>query len=208
MTRRPITILTIAAIAAIPAASVASAKNGSDDVRGTSPSKSEQRAGAGTVTSFDGSQLVITLADGSTISGRVTRRTEIECSRALGARRSAYYGSGGDSHGSDDRGADDRGGKGHGSDDAPGDDRGGKGHGSDDVKPTTTTPDDSPDPTTPAGTTPAGTTPAATTPAGTTPAATTPGGRPRCGRALLVPGASVRKSRVRAGAFKKVHLYR
>lgn len=187
MAHRSITILSAAALLTLPVASVASAKHGSDDRGGDDrSSKKEQRVGAGTVSSYAGGTLVITLTDGSTISGEVTRRTEIECSRRSSSSSAATRSK-------------------HGEDDGPGDDRGGDrgGKGSDDPSPT---PTNSPMPTTSPSPSPmpgAGTTPSGTTPAGTTPSA----GR-RCGRNLLVPGASVRKARVRGGVYKKVHLYR
>lgn len=190
MPRRSVTILSAAALLTLPVASAASAKHGSDDRGGDDrPAKQEQRVGAGTVASFTDGTLVITLADGSSLSGRVTRRTEIECSRVSSSSSASRSK--------------------HGEDDAPGDDRGGQrggGHGSDDPV-ASSAPKPAPTPT-PTATTPAGTTPTGTTPAGTTPAGTTPSSARRCGRSLLVPGASVRKARVRGGVYKKVHLYR
>jgi hypothetical protein len=59
---------------------------------------------AGTIASFEGGVLKITLADGSTVTGKVTERTEIQCSTA-GAQDFGDdngqdgEGSSGDSHG-------------------------------------------------------------------------------------------------------------
>ena len=58
---------------------------------------------AGTVTSFTGGVLTITLTDGSTVSGKVTEGTEINCQSATPAS------SGDDEAGSDDSGSDDSG---------------------------------------------------------------------------------------------------
>jgi hypothetical protein len=61
---------------------------------------------AGTVASFTGGVLTLTLADGSTVSGKVTDRTEIECKPAPPiapptAQTSDHHG---DNQGSDDNG--------------------------------------------------------------------------------------------------------
>jgi hypothetical protein len=62
--------------------------------------------GAGTVTSFEGGVLKITLADGTVVSGKVAERTEISCGLA------AEDGEPGDDDGGQDRGEDHGGGDG------------------------------------------------------------------------------------------------
>ncbi len=60
---------------------------------------------AGTVASFSNGVLTITLKDGSTVSGKVTSFTEIECRAAMAA--AASHGDQGDDNGQgDDRGRD------------------------------------------------------------------------------------------------------
>jgi hypothetical protein len=83
---------------------------------GTTTSTTPAPAPAGTVKSFDGSVLTITLADGSTVAGAVTSRTEIECRMAGdddatgedgGDMRTADQGpGGGDDNQGDDQGGD------------------------------------------------------------------------------------------------------
>jgi hypothetical protein len=67
---------------------------------------SEDRAG--TIASFTGGVLTIALNDGSTVSGKVTERTEIECSApSMSASAADFSGhDGGDDNGFDDRGND------------------------------------------------------------------------------------------------------
>lgn len=82
----------------------------------------------GTVKSFDGTTLVISLFGGGTVEGRVTAATEVTC-RAEDAATTASRGSGSDSgnRGNDDQGDDhtqDRGGDRGDRDDDQGDDRG------------------------------------------------------------------------------------
>ena len=69
----------------------------------TTPSGSEPAA---TITSFENGVLKLTLADGSTVSGKVTERTEIEC-------HAANQQAGEDNDGNDDQG-DDQGDDSHG----------------------------------------------------------------------------------------------
>ena len=64
---------------------------------------------AGTIASFSGGVLTITLAGGGTLSGAVTERTEIECGEDAKARSS--------SHGDDDDADEDRSGRRGGDDD-------------------------------------------------------------------------------------------
>src|ERR1700704_4572200 len=68
---------------------------------------------AGTVASFTGGTLTITLNDGSTVSGKVTPRTEIECGAAMAS--AADHGDGGRSNGDNGDGDGD-----HGSGDSSG----------------------------------------------------------------------------------------
>lgn len=168
MNSRPLTILGIAALLSVP--TVAVAKGGDDDRgRDDKSGKRDQRYGSGTVSSYAGGRLTITLSNGETVTARVTRRTEIECSSASQkATRSK-----------------------RGDDDAPGDDSRGRGRGSDDSPSPSPTSSPEPSPTSSPSPSPK----------------PTPGAR-RCGRAQLVEGAKVRKSRVRAGTFKKVQLFR
>jgi hypothetical protein len=70
----------------------------------TTPSGSEPAA---TITSFENGVLKLTLADGSTVTGKVTERTEIEC-------RAASQQTGDDNEGNDEGG--DEGGPGSGDD--------------------------------------------------------------------------------------------
>ncbi|MHB8240403.1 MAG: hypothetical protein ACYDHN_00265 [Solirubrobacteraceae bacterium] len=63
---------------------------------------------AGTVASFTGGVLTITLTDGSTVSGKVTEETEIRCTTAL----AEGLGEGHDGEGGEDVGEDSHGGSG------------------------------------------------------------------------------------------------
>jgi hypothetical protein len=80
-----------------------------------SPSGSTQASGpgasagetAGTIASFTGATLTITLNDGSTVSAKITEDTEIEC-RATTARAASDDGSADDNDQGDDRGQDGR----------------------------------------------------------------------------------------------------
>jgi hypothetical protein len=79
---------------------------------------------AGTVASFTGGVLTLTLNDGSTVSGKVTAATEIECQSAMtvsgdARRRGADRGPGGDN------GGDNQGGGDQGDDNGGGEDNGG-----------------------------------------------------------------------------------
>jgi hypothetical protein len=74
---------------------------------------------AGTVASFTGGVLTLTLNDGSTVSGKVTAATEIECQSAMtvsgdARRRGADRGPGGDNQGGGDQGDDNGGGEDNG----------------------------------------------------------------------------------------------
>lgn len=61
---------------------------------------------AGTIASFTGGVLTITLNDGSTVSGKVTERTEIECAAPSASAADFSRHEGGDEGGFDDRGND------------------------------------------------------------------------------------------------------
>lgn len=65
----------------------------------TTPSTPTSSEPAATITSFENGVLKLTLADGSTVSGKVTERTEIEC-------RAANQQAGDDNDGNDDQGDD------------------------------------------------------------------------------------------------------
>jgi hypothetical protein len=56
---------------------------------------------AGTIASFTGGTLTIKLDDGSTVSGKVSERTEIECSSAMAAAARDGNGDQGDDRGND-----------------------------------------------------------------------------------------------------------
>jgi hypothetical protein len=84
---------------------------------------------AGTVRSFDGHVLTITLNDGSTVSGSVTTATEVECEAPMAAEiQNDDRGQGGDGAGDNgDRGGGDQGQAGNRDQDAgqgPGDEQG------------------------------------------------------------------------------------
>jgi hypothetical protein len=92
---------------------------------------------AGTVASFTGGVLTITLNDGSTVSGKVSERTEIECPAPPSASAADFSGhESGDDNGIDERGDDVSGNDGSGksgpSDDGPGDTPGDDDNGNDD----------------------------------------------------------------------------
>lgn len=101
-----------------------------------SPTTPASEDKAGTIASFTGGVLTITLNDGSTVSGKVTERTEIECPAPPSASAADFSGHGGDDNGFDDRGDDvggnDRGGESGSSDDGPGDSPGHDDNGNDD----------------------------------------------------------------------------
>jgi hypothetical protein len=77
---------------------------------GTSGSTPAASDSAGKVASFANGVLTITLNDGSTVSGKVTDRTEIECA-APSASAADFSGDGGDENG-EDRGGQESGGPG------------------------------------------------------------------------------------------------
>jgi hypothetical protein len=82
----------------------AQAPAGSTSTGTTSPSSPSDSAG--TIASFTNGVLTITLNDGSTVSGKVTERTEIECP-APSASAAGFSGhDGGDDNGFDDNGHD------------------------------------------------------------------------------------------------------
>ena len=83
---------------------------------GGSTSTSGDEENAGTIASFDGTTLTITLGDGSSVSGMVTDNTEIKC-EAAGDDNSEDDNSGDDDTGDDDNSGDDDGGSGGGGDD-------------------------------------------------------------------------------------------
>jgi hypothetical protein len=92
-----------AVLAAVPATAAAHGDHGDDGEDGTHGEV------VGTVASFSNSTLTINLADGSTMTGKVTERTDVECKGDNGLRR---RGSGSRlahtaRHGADDNGDDD-----------------------------------------------------------------------------------------------------
>jgi hypothetical protein len=113
-------------------------RDGSERRHGMSPTdrdsdddgRNDGHENAGTVTSFDGTKLTITLASGGTVTGNVDDSTEIECKRpatttpTATASREDEPGDdrGGDDRGGDDGDNDDHSGPGRGGDDDPGDD--------------------------------------------------------------------------------------
>jgi len=112
-------VLTLVVGAALMAPAGALAHNGSDDGNRSAKDATEV---SGTVKSFDADVLTLTLGNGDTISGRVTRRTEIRCGAAKVAKVSRHGDDDGPNHDAgDDRGGDRK-------DDARGDDHG-KRHG-------------------------------------------------------------------------------
>jgi hypothetical protein len=74
----------------------------------TSPSATPPASGdsAGTIASFTNGVLTITLNDGSTVSGKVTERTEIECPAPSASAADFSGHDGGDDNGFDGRGND------------------------------------------------------------------------------------------------------
>jgi hypothetical protein len=102
-----------AALAAVPATAAAHSDHAEDG--------SHNREAVGSVTSLTGDVLTITLADGSTMTGKVTARTDVECKGDNGVRtRGRHHAKQARTarHGDDDRGGDDR----RGGDDNRGDD--------------------------------------------------------------------------------------
>jgi hypothetical protein len=91
-------------VLAFHAQAPASANSGTTSP-GSAPATGDK---AGTIASFTGGVLTITLNDGSTVSGKVTERTEIECSApSMSASAADFSGhDGGDEGGFDDRGND------------------------------------------------------------------------------------------------------
>lgn len=102
----------------------------------TAPPTTTPSDNAGTVASFTGGVLTLTLNDGSTVSGKVTSDTEIKCQSATTATgdaltRSADHGPGGDQGGSrgDENGGGDLGDNNGGDNNGGGDENGGGGNG-------------------------------------------------------------------------------
>ncbi len=89
-----VTLITVAAVAVIPAA--ASARHGHHGGR---------TQVAGTVASFTNHVLTIRLAGGSTVSGTVTRRTEIQCESGSQTARAADHGGSSNDQGSGEHGS-------------------------------------------------------------------------------------------------------
>lgn len=88
----------------------------------TDPSNPSAPADAGRVASFANGVLTITLADGSTVSGKVTSDTEINC---MGPNAQASRDGGGDQGDQGDQSQGDQGGSGdQGDDNGSGDDQG------------------------------------------------------------------------------------
>ncbi len=87
-------------------------QSGSSGTSGTSTSSDQN---AGTVTSFTGGVLTITLGNGQTVSGNVTSDTEIECQAAETSSTMGGHddgdrgGSGGNDQGGNDQGGNDQG---------------------------------------------------------------------------------------------------
>lgn len=81
---------------------------------------------AGTVASFTGGVLTITLANGSTVSGQVTEQTELECKSAppIASASSHDGGDGGDHQGGPGPSSGQQEGAQHGDDNGGGDDQG------------------------------------------------------------------------------------
>jgi hypothetical protein len=111
-------------VLAFHAQAPASANSGTTSP-GSAPATEDK---AGTIASFTGGVLTITLNDGSTVSGKVTERTEIECpAPSMSASAADFSGQdGGDDNGFDGRSNDGSGESG------PSDGRSGDGPGHDD----------------------------------------------------------------------------
>jgi hypothetical protein len=75
---------------------------------------------AGTIASFIGGTLTITLSDGSTVSGKVTERTEIECAAPTAGAARFDDNDRGDDNGFDNSPQDGSSGPGNGRGDCPG----------------------------------------------------------------------------------------
>lgn len=105
--------------------SAASAPTSGSTSTPTSPTTTPAGESAGTVTSFTNEVLTITLKDGTTVSGKVTEKTEIECApSAPMAAASSHDGGGGDQGGQGQLGSQQEGGQ-------PGQDGGHDGQGED-----------------------------------------------------------------------------
>ena len=57
----------------------------------SAPTTTAMSDNAGTVASFDGTKLMITLADGSTVSGTVNNDTEVECDAADTSSQTSFH---------------------------------------------------------------------------------------------------------------------
>jgi hypothetical protein len=113
-------------VLAFHAQAPASSTSGASSAGSTTPASEDK---AGTVASFTGGVLTIALNDGSTVSGKVTERTEIECPAPPSASAADFSGhDGGDDNGTDEHANDLSGNDGSGesasSDDGPGDSSG------------------------------------------------------------------------------------
>jgi len=105
-------------VLAFHAQAPASSTSGTSSPSPTTPASDDK---AGTIASFTNGVLTITLNDGSTVSGKVTERTEIECPAPPSATAADVSGhDGSDEDGFDDRGNDGSGESGR-SDDRHGD---------------------------------------------------------------------------------------
>jgi hypothetical protein len=89
----------------------AQAPAGSTRPTSTAPAQESSGDSAGKIASFEGGVLAITLNDGSTVSGKVTERTEIECpaptASAADFSRGGSDGGGNDESGRSPSGGDD-----------------------------------------------------------------------------------------------------
>jgi len=90
-------------VLAFHAQAPASSTNGAGSPSSTPPAAGDK---AGTIASFTNGVLTITLNDGSTVSGKVTERTEIECSVPSASAADFSGHDGGDDNGFDERGND------------------------------------------------------------------------------------------------------
>lgn len=122
MKRLLLTTTTVSAMLALAAPGVASAHHRAERHHHHARHASTNRETAGTVASFTGGVLTITLTNGSTVSGQVTDQTEIRCLPS--ASPTAGENQGDDRGRGDDRSSRDRphaGGGDQGDDNGPGD---------------------------------------------------------------------------------------
>jgi hypothetical protein len=104
--------------------SAASAPTSGSTSTPTSPTTTLAGESAGTVTSFTNEVLTITLKDGTTVSGKVTEKTEIECAPSAPMAAASSHDGGGDQGGQGQLGSQQEGGE-------PGQDGGHDGQGED-----------------------------------------------------------------------------